>query len=61
MAPLTDVELYMGSFFNYAVAAAFHVLGPSIYVARLVVTMFGALTVGATYLLGREVGGAPLA
>ncbi len=57
LAPLTDVELYMGSFFNYAVAAAFLLIGPSIYAARQVVTLFGALTVGATYLLGREVGG----
>jgi 4-amino-4-deoxy-L-arabinose transferase-like glycosyltransferase len=57
LAPLTDVELYMGSFFNYVVAAAFFVLGPSIYVARLVVTGFGVATVAATYALGREVGG----
>ncbi|MFN8522484.1 MAG: glycosyltransferase family 39 protein [Chloroflexota bacterium] len=55
--PLTDVELYMGSFFNYAVTAGFYVSGPSIYTARLVVTLFGAATVVATYLLGRQVGG----
>ena len=54
---LTDVELYMGSFFNYAVVAAFYVLGPTIYVPRLVVTLFGVATVAATYLLAREVGG----
>ena len=53
----TDVELYMGSFFNYAVVAAFYVLGPTIYVPRLVVTLFGVATVAATYLLAREVGG----
>ena len=57
LAPLTDVELYMGSFFNYAVAAAFFILGPTIYVPRLVVTAFGVATVAATYFLGREVGG----
>jgi len=53
----TDVELYMGSFFNYAVVAAFYVFGPTIYVPRLVVTLFGVAMVGATYLLGRELGG----
>ena len=57
LAPLTDVELYMGSFFNYVVAAAFVVLGPTIYVARLVVTAFGVATVAAAYFLGRDVGG----
>ena len=57
LAPLTDVELYMGSFFNYAVAAAFVILGPSIYVPRLVVTAFGVATVVVTYFLGKEVGG----
>ena len=33
------------------------VVGPTIYAARFVVTVIGVLTVGATYLLGRELGG----
>lgn len=55
--PFTDVEYYIGAFFNYAVAAAMFVIGPTIYAARIVVTWFGIATVGATYFLGRELGG----
>jgi 4-amino-4-deoxy-L-arabinose transferase-like glycosyltransferase len=55
--PFTDVEAYIGGFFNYAVAAGMFVVGPTIYAARLVVMWFGVLTVGATYFLGRELGG----
>ena len=33
------------------------VIGPTIYAARLVVMWFGVATVGATYFLGRELGG----
>lgn len=55
--PLTDVEAYIGGFFNYAVAAGMFVIGPTIYAARLVVMWFGVFTVGATYFLGRELGG----
>src|SRR5918997_5055844 len=47
----------MGSFFNYAIVAAFYVFGPTLYVPRLVVTLFGVATVVATYFLAREVGG----
>jgi hypothetical protein len=55
--PFTDVEAYIGAFFNYAVAAGMFVIGPTIYAARIVVTWFGVATVGATYVLGRELGG----
>lgn len=55
--PLTDVEAYIGAFFNYAVAAGMFVIGPTIYAARLVVMWFGVMTVAATYSLGRELGG----
>ncbi len=55
--PFTDVEAYIGGFFNYAVAAGMFVVGPTIYAARLVVMWFGVMTVGATYFLGRELGG----
>ena len=55
--PFTDIEAYIGAFFNYAVAAGMFVVGATIYAARFVVMVFGVLTVGATYLLGRELGG----
>jgi 4-amino-4-deoxy-L-arabinose transferase-like glycosyltransferase len=55
--PFTDVEAYIGAFFNYAVAAGMFIIGPTIYAARTVVTYFGVATVGATYWLGRELGG----
>jgi 4-amino-4-deoxy-L-arabinose transferase-like glycosyltransferase len=55
--PFTDVEAYIGAFFNYAVAAGMLVIGPTIYAARIVVMWFGVATVGATYVLGRELGG----
>jgi 4-amino-4-deoxy-L-arabinose transferase-like glycosyltransferase len=53
----TDHEPYISSLFNYIVAAGMFVVGPTIYAARFVVTVIGALTVGATYVLGRELGG----
>lgn len=56
--PFTDVEAYIGAFFNYAVAAGMFIIGPTIYAARIVVMWFGVATVGATYFLGRELGGA---
>jgi hypothetical protein len=61
--PFTDVEAYIGAFFNYAVAAGMFIIGPTIFAARLVVMAFGVATVGATYVLGRELaaGGAGIA
>jgi 4-amino-4-deoxy-L-arabinose transferase-like glycosyltransferase len=53
----TDHEPYISSLFNYIVAAGMFIVGPTIYAARLVVTAIGVLTVGATYFLGRELGG----
>lgn len=55
--PFTDHEPYISSLFNFIVAAGMLVIGPTIYTARIVVTSCGILTVGATYLLGRDVGG----
>ncbi|MCC6176514.1 MAG: glycosyltransferase family 39 protein [Chloroflexi bacterium] len=55
--PFTDIEPYIGAFFNYAVAAGMFVIGPTIYAARTIVTWFGVAAVGAAYCLGREVGG----
>jgi 4-amino-4-deoxy-L-arabinose transferase-like glycosyltransferase len=53
----TDHEPYISSLFNYIVAAGMCLVGPTIYAARIIVTAIGVLTVGATYLLGRELGG----
>src|SRR5581483_2916980 len=53
----TDHEPYISSLFNNIVAAGMLVVGPTIYAARFVVTVIGVLTVGATYYLGRELGG----
>ena len=55
--PFTDHEPYISSLFNFIVAAGMLIVGPTIYAARIVVTSIGVLTVGATYVLGKEVGG----
>jgi 4-amino-4-deoxy-L-arabinose transferase-like glycosyltransferase len=57
LLPFTDHEPYISSLFNFIVAAGMLVIGPTIYAARIVVTGIGILTVGATYVLGREAGG----
>ena len=56
LLPLTNVNTYLGSFYNYLLAAVFLVVGPSIFAARALVALAGALTVPATYLLLRELG-----
>jgi 4-amino-4-deoxy-L-arabinose transferase-like glycosyltransferase len=48
---------YIGSLQNYLTAMLFAVLGPEVYVPRLLVLIVGCLTVVAAYLLGREWGG----
>jgi 4-amino-4-deoxy-L-arabinose transferase-like glycosyltransferase len=55
--PLTDWEPYIGSFWNYVLALGFLIAGPSEYVGRAIPFVVGVLTVGATYLLAREMGG----
>ena len=51
--PLTNYDAYYGALFNYLVAGAFLLLGPSAVAARLVVLTTGVLTVLATYALAR--------
>jgi 4-amino-4-deoxy-L-arabinose transferase-like glycosyltransferase len=58
LLPLTNVNTYLGSFYNYLLAAVFLVVGPSIYAPRMLMALAGALTVPTTYLLLRELGAA---
>jgi 4-amino-4-deoxy-L-arabinose transferase-like glycosyltransferase len=55
--PLTNVDPYIGPLWNYVLAGVFLVTGPSLYVPRAVVALFGILTLVPTYLLGRGIGG----
>lgn len=59
--PLTDFEPYIGAFWNYLLALAFFLVGPSEYVGRGVTLTIGTLTIPATYLLARELGGVRVA
>jgi 4-amino-4-deoxy-L-arabinose transferase-like glycosyltransferase len=54
--PLTAYDPYDGPLFPYLLAGLFKVLGVSLEVPRLMVAVFGALTVVATYWLGRVIG-----
>ena len=56
LLPLTNVNTYLGSFYNYLLGALFLAVGPSIYAARMLTALAGALTVPMTYLLLRELG-----
>ena len=53
--PLTNYDSYYGALYNYLVAGALWLGGESPFAPRLVVVVAGALTVAATYALGREV------
>lgn len=55
--PLTAQEAYLGPFHYYILGALFKVIGPKLVLPRLLVLVFGVLTVGATYLLGRSLAG----
>lgn len=56
LLPLTNVSTYLGSLYNYLLAAVFVVFGPSPFAARALVVLAGALTVPGTYFLARELG-----
>ena len=56
LLPLTNVAIYLGSGYNYLLAAVFLVVGPDAFVPRALVALAGALTVPATYLLLGELG-----
>jgi 4-amino-4-deoxy-L-arabinose transferase-like glycosyltransferase len=51
--PLTGSDPYYGPLFAYLVALVFQLFGPAILLPRLIAAIFGALTVPATYWLGR--------
>ncbi len=54
--PLVGVDPYSGPFFPYLIAVILRVLGATPVAPRIVVMVMGALTVGLTYLLARELG-----
>jgi hypothetical protein len=55
--PLTGSDPYYGPLFAYLVGLTFWLFGPNILWPRLIAATFGALTVPATYWLGRVVFG----
>lgn len=55
--PLTAQETYFGPVHYYILGALFKLLGPQLALPRIVIMACGALTVGATYLLGRALAG----
>lgn len=55
--PLTNVDPYIGAFWNYLLALAFWLFGPHPETPRIVVLGSGVLTVLATHLLGRALYG----
>jgi len=57
MLPLTAVDSYYGPLWSYLLAAVFKVVGISDWAPRLVATILAAITVGLTYLIGREIAG----
>lgn len=57
LRPLTNVDSYVGALWSYVVAGAFRVFGRDPAIPRLASLAAGALTVGATYLLGRQLYG----
>src|SRR5687768_15046909 len=55
--PLTNVEPYIGAFWNYLVAAGFGLFGLNPWVPRGLSFTAGVATVAAAWWLGRDVGG----
>jgi 4-amino-4-deoxy-L-arabinose transferase-like glycosyltransferase len=53
LLPFTNVDAYIGSLWNYVLAAAFWIGGFSLTTPRTMLLAAGVLTVLATYLLGR--------
>ncbi len=56
-APLTNVDPYIGALWNYLLAAGFELFGLSPWLPRLLAFVAGVASVGATWWLGRELGG----
>ena len=55
--PSTGADPYYGPLFSYIVALLFRLLGRDVVWPRALAAVFGALTVSATYYLGRITGG----
>lgn len=54
MLPLTNVDAYIGPLWNYVLALAFLVAGPSSLLPRSLTLLVGLATVGMSVWLGRE-------
>src|SRR5688500_10115109 len=57
VAPLTNVDPYIGAFWNWLLAIGFWLFGLNPWLPRLLAFVSGVATVGATWWLGREIGG----
>ena len=55
--PLTNVDPYIGAFWNYLLADGFLLVGLNPWLPRLLVFLAGVGTIGAAWWLGREIGG----
>lgn len=56
--PLTNRDPYIGALWNYLLAMAFSLTGPSLYTPRAVVALFGMATVFPAWALARSVAAA---
>ena len=56
-APLTNVDPYIGAFWNWVLAVGFWTFGLNPWLPRLLAFVGGVATVGAAWWLGREMGG----
>jgi len=56
LMPLTGNDPYAGPLFSYLIAVSMRVFGSTPITPRILVMLLGALTVGATYGLGRALG-----
>jgi predicted membrane-bound mannosyltransferase len=54
--PLTGNDPYAGPLFSYLIAVSMRLFGSTPVTPRILVMLLGALTVGATYGLGRALG-----
>jgi hypothetical protein len=52
--PLASRDPYIGTLWNWVLAAGFTVSGPSLFTPRLLIAVLGALTVVPAYLLGKS-------
>jgi 4-amino-4-deoxy-L-arabinose transferase-like glycosyltransferase len=57
VAPLTNVDPYIGAFWNWLLAIGFWTFGLNPWLPRLLAFLAGVATVGAAWWLGRELGG----